>query len=170
MAAPPPVRARLHGAATPSEGNRGGPGAGVTSTCAGGWATQPSRRPAVGYANAGTVEFLCGRRSGGFYFIEMNTRLQVEHPVTEAVTGWIWSVAARVASAHPAARAGRDPLTGATPSRRGSMPRTRTPASCRRRRASTCDGRCPTGPGRHRRRHRAGGGCRTASTTRCSPR
>ena len=67
---------------------------------------------AVGYVNAGTFEFLLGP-DGSFSFIELNARLQVEHPITEACTGIdIVRAQLEIAAGEPLALAGRAPRRG----------------------------------------------------------
>ena len=133
------------------------------------WTTRPcaSGRPSR-YRSAGTVEFVVDARDGAFYFLEVNTRIQVEHGVTEEVTGldiveWMIRVAA---GEPPPAEAA--PASAAPRSRPGSTPRIRRadfqPSAGVLTEVVFPDGRARRGRRRSRQRGDA------VTTIRCSPR
>jgi acetyl-CoA carboxylase biotin carboxylase subunit len=90
----------------------------------------------VGYRSAGTVEYILDQDSGEFYFMEMNTRIQVEHPVTEMISGVDWSAGSwRSRRAPRSTRRTATCRARATRSNAASMPRIPGAASRRPRAA-----------------------------------
>ena len=95
---------------------------------------------AIGYRNLGTVEFVVDADTGEHYFLEINCRIQVEHPVTEAVTGrdlvalQLRIADGRTARVHPGRRHARRPRDRVPAERRGRGARVhadaRAPCRC----------------------------------------
>jgi propionyl-CoA carboxylase alpha chain len=127
-----PARARMFHPAPPPEGDRRSAIAlhqrRDTRQAMGAQAVALAK--AVKYQSAGTVEFVVGKDQS-FYFLEMNTRLQVEHPVTESITGIdLVEQMIRVAAGEPCPSSRKTFRARAGPSNAASMPKTRSATSC----------------------------------------